>query len=95
MIDDLPAIVMSNYGEAGALTVNNLVTRHKYDKHWRRSDCKWLKRSADFAANALQCNPELSANMKSHFEVIVFVAWLFDAVRSQRTWKARQYVPRT
>jgi hypothetical protein len=31
--------------------------------------------------------------MKSHFEVTVFVAWLFEALRSAKAWKSQQYVP--
>lgn len=37
MLDDLPAIIMRNYGEAGACTVNNLV---RYQDGWRRTDCR-------------------------------------------------------
>jgi hypothetical protein len=92
MLDDLPAIIMQQYGKEGAATASCMIKRHK--KGWGRSDCKWLTRSAVFAANALQRNPALTPDMKSHYEVAVFVAWLFDALRSARAWKARQYVPR-
>jgi hypothetical protein len=81
--------------DVGARTVNNLVTLHKNDVRWRRSDCKWLTTRAADAANELQRDPDLSLDVKSRCEVIVFVAWVFDAVRSARAWKARQYVARS
>jgi len=81
MLADLPAIVMHNYGEPGALTVNNLV---RYQNGWRRFDCKWLTGRAAFAAQALQRNPDLTPDVKAHFELIVFVAWVFEALRSAR-----------
>jgi hypothetical protein len=93
MLDDLPAIIMQQYGKEGAATASYMIKRHK--NRWGRSDCKWLTRNAAFAANGLQRNPDLTPDMKSHFELIVFVAWVFEALRSARAWKSRQYLARS
>jgi hypothetical protein len=91
MLDDLPAIIMRNYGEAGALTVGGLV---KYKNGWRCSDPQWFAGHAAFAGSWLQCHPDLPPKLKAEFEAIVFVAWLFEAVRSPQAWEARQFVAR-
>jgi hypothetical protein len=91
MLDDLPAIIMHNYGEAGARTVDGLV---KYKNGWRCSDPYWCTDHAAFAARWLQRHPDLPPELKAELEVIVFIAWLFEAAWRPEVWKSRQYVPR-
>jgi hypothetical protein len=76
MLDDLPAIVMQQYGKEGAATASCMIKRHK--KGWGRSDRDWFDRTVAFAANALR-NPDLTPDMKVHFELMVFIAGVFDA----------------